>query len=263
VGGALLSHFGKQYNVLGSYRRHSKLGLTKLELTNREAVFEHLEKIQPKLVIHAAALTNVDYCEEHPQDAFAINVEGTRNIADAWQRMGGKFVFISTDYVFNGQNGPYSARDLPDPIKVYGQSKLEAEQVVRESCQDYLIVRCPLVFGKPSKIYQKLLRAKKEAVPVKVATDIFTNPINSAELAIILLELITTQQVGLVHIAGEGYMSRFEFASQLATSLGVEQKYIVGCDSSQLGYQAKRPARGGLTAGFRSLMKKFSPNRPQ
>lgn len=248
VGGAILSHFGKQYNVLGSYRRHSKLGLTKLDLTNRDQVFEHLKKIQPKFVIHAAALTDVDHCETHPQDAFAINVEGTRNIADACQRMGMgcQLLFISTDYVFNGQNGPYREDDVPDPINVYGQSKLEAEQIVRERSQDDLIVRCPLVFGKSSKIYQKLLRAKKEAVPVKVATDIFTNPISSEELAIFLLELITRQQVGLVHAAGERYMSRFEFASQLATSLGVNPKYVVACPSDELDYQAKRPARAGL-----------------
>ena len=246
VGGAVLSHFGKQYKVLGSYHRHSKLGLTKLDLTNRDQVFERLSKIQPKLVIHAAGLTDVDYCETHPQEAFAINVEGTRNIAGACQRMGCKLLFISTDCVFNGQNGPYREDDVPDPINVYGQSKLEAEQLVREICQDYLIVRCPLVFGKQSKIYQKLLRAKKEAVPVQVATDIFTNPISSEELAIFLLELITTPQVGLVHVGGEGYMSRFEFASQLATSLGVEQKYLVACHSNQLDYKAKRPKRGGL-----------------
>lgn len=157
IGGTILNELKKQYKVLGSFHSNSQLGLTKLDITNRDAVFDRLSKIQPKIVIHAAALSNVDYCEKHPEEAFAVNVEGTRNIADACQRIGSKLGFISKDYVFNEHNKIYDKDDLPDSMNVYSQTKLEAERIVSNTHEDYLIIRNRLDLRKALENFLKVV----------------------------------------------------------------------------------------------------------
>lgn len=141
IGSAILKDLEKHYKVLGSYYKNSQLGLTKLDITNREAVFNHLSKIRPKIVIHAAFLTNVDSCRKHPQEVFAVNVEGTRNLADACQHFECTLRLISLGFRFSEPNQSDGRECFPDPLNICVQTKLKAEQIVTHTYQDYFIVR--------------------------------------------------------------------------------------------------------------------------
>jgi len=119
----------------------------KLEITNLSEVLNLFQKLEPDIVIHTASETNVDKCETEKEHAWKINAEGTRNIAVACSKVGAKLVYISTDYVFDGEKGNYDEQDKPNPINYYGVTKLEGENQVINNCKNYVILRTSVLYG--------------------------------------------------------------------------------------------------------------------
>ena len=131
----------------GTYCTHPVDGLRQLDMRDVAAVQRLVAEVRPELIIQPAAQPHVDWCEDHVQESYDINVAGTRNLAEAARAAGARYVFFSTDYVFDGAAGPYAEDAATDPPNVYGRHKLEAERLIAATLQDYLIVRVCGVYG--------------------------------------------------------------------------------------------------------------------
>ncbi len=189
------------------------LDLPRWDITSEETI-SFLIRWAPALVIHAAAMTDVDDCERDPESAFRVNAEGTRNVALACQRARATLVYISTDYVFDGtKDEPYLESDEPHPINVYGQSKLEGERHVQELLRHYYIVRTAWLYGLGGRNFvEKVLQLAEERSELHYVVTEVGSPTYARDLAEGISRLIRHPQYGIYHLANEGSCSRYEFA---------------------------------------------------
>jgi len=222
-----------------------------VDITNKEQVFGIFRKLQPNAVIHAAAETNVDKCETQKEHAWNVNVEGTRNVAEACAEVNTKLIHISTDYVFDGEKGYYKEEDKPNPISYYGLTKLEGERRVIALCKNYAILRTSVIYGwHPWKqnfatwvISQ--LRQNKE---ISVVEDHYNTPTLADNLAELVLEALQRGLKGLYHASGSERISRYEFAKKIAESFQLDSSLIKPIRMSQLAaWIARRPRDSSLS----------------
>ncbi|WP_235320599.1 dTDP-4-dehydrorhamnose reductase [Methanosarcina mazei] len=205
-----------------------------LDITDREQVIESILKIKPDVVINAAAYTNVDGCEDNKELAFQVNGSGPGYIAEACARAGAKLVHFSTDYVFDGSKKEYIESDIPDPINVYGDSKLLGEKKIIENMDDYRIVRISWLFGIHGKNFvETMLKLSGEMDTVKVVNDQFGKPTYTMDLAGKVKEIIELD-LGIYHITNDGICSWYEFASSIIDN-------VIPCTSEEFPRKAKRP----------------------
>ncbi|WP_235268125.1 dTDP-4-dehydrorhamnose reductase [Methanosarcina mazei] len=205
-----------------------------LDITDREQVIESILKIKPDVVINAAAYTNVDGCEDNKELAFQVNGSGPGYIAEACARAGAKLVHFSTDYVFDGSKKEYVESDIPDPINVYGDSKLLGEKKIIENMDDYRIVRISWLFGIHGKNFvETMLKLSGEMDTVKVVNDQFGKPTYTVDLASKVKEIIELDP-GIYHITNDGICSWYEFASSIIDN-------VIPCTSEEFPRKAKRP----------------------
>jgi dTDP-4-dehydrorhamnose reductase len=225
----------------------------KLDITGKAQVTEVFQNIKPDVVVHAASLTDVDKCELNKELAWRVNVEGTKNIAEASTQTGSFLIYISTDYVFSGEKGYYAESDSPEPINYYGITKLEAETVVRQTMPepDFFIGRPSVIYGSTpaaGKINFALwlIETLRKGEHVKIVTDQWNTPTLNTNLAEMTLEVIERRLTGTYHACGATRVSRFEFASQIADCFGLDKKLIDKVSSSQFSWPAKRPTDSSL-----------------
>lgn len=205
-----------------------------LDITDRDQVIESILKIKPDVVINAAAYTNVDGCEDNKELAFQVNGYGPGYIAEACARAGTKLVHFSTDYVFDGSKKEYVESDIPDPINVYGDSKLLGEKKIIENMDDYRIVRISWLFGIHGKNFvETMLKLSGEMDTVKVVNDQFGKPTYTMDLASKVKEIIELDP-GIYHITNDGICSWYEFASSIIDN-------VIPCTSEEFPRKAKRP----------------------
>ena len=197
-----------------------------LDITNSEAVMNTIKAVNPDVVVHCAAWTAVDLAEDEDKQAKvkAINVDGTQNIADACKEVDAKMVYISTDYVFDGQgNEPWNP-DCKDykPLNVYGQTKLGGELAVSNTLSKYFIVRIAWVFGKNGNNFIKtMLNVGKKFDTLKVVYDQIGTPTYTFDLARLLVDMIETDKYGYYHATNEGgYISWYDFACEIFKQAG-------------------------------------------
>ena len=231
-----------------------------LDLRDREAVLRWFEDHRPSKVIHTAAMTAVDKCEEDPDLAHQINVDGTRHVIEGVKRVGARLVYISTDYVFDGQGeAPWHPTDATSPINRYGASKLEAEGVIRRELQDFAIARVSWLYGPggPSFFHTmaKLGKARQGGgEPLRVVSDQIGAPTSTLVLAPALLALVRSATRGIFHIAPSGAVSWFEYAQWIFKSLGLQDIPIEPCSSEEFKRPAARPRNSRLdTVDFDAL----------
>ncbi|MCX5667271.1 MAG: 3-dehydroquinate synthase [Candidatus Omnitrophica bacterium] len=246
LGEAALAQLSKKHTALGTYHTTEKGELLQLDITNRRQVLDLFNSIRPKVVVHTAVLADVDYCEEHSAQAHKVIVNGARNVALACKAVGAKMVYISTDQVFDGENGPYSEEDSPSPVNVYGRTKLESEGVVKSLLDDYLIVRAPLILGLRSRFVMGLLKTVEAGGEAKLPVDIYANPVAAESLAEIIEELVSKGKVGIYHVGGAEYLNRYEIADRLADILKFDRSRLTACNSDDMHRKARRPKKGGL-----------------
>ncbi len=250
VGQALLRVLeNNQYEVTGTYATHPADGLISLDIADASAVYDFFRLIQPRTVFLTAALTHVDYCEDHPEEAFQTNTEGTKNVAKEAARSRSKLVYYSTDYIFDGKSGPYDEEAQPCPASNYGKSKLEAERAIQEILEDYLILRTTVVYGwdRRSKnfamqVYQKL----QAGIPMQVPEDQVGNPTLVDYLAEASIRLVQQETRGIVNVVGRDLLSRSEFGKALAKVFDMDPEMITPVPTAGLKQRALRPLRGGL-----------------
>lgn len=224
------------YDVIKELRSrgHEALGfdLPELDITDEVAVQAVFDRVKPDAVIHCAAWTAVDAAEESGNIAkvFAVNEGGTRNLAAACKRTGAKLLYLSTDYVFDGQgSAPWGADESRfAPLNEYGKSKLAGENAVRELLQTYFIVRIAWVFGKNGNNFVKtMLRLSETHDTLRVVCDQVGTPTYTPDLARLLVDMIETDKYGVYHATNEGgFLSWYDFASAIMQEAGKHTKVI-------------------------------------
>lgn len=203
-------------NVLG-------IDIQDLDLTDKEATIEFIEKRRPAAVVHCAAFTAVDKAESEPEKCELVNVEGTRNIAIACKIVDAKMVYISTEYVFDGKGEePYEIDSQKNPLSVYGRTKSQGEEVVKQILKKYFIVRISWAFGVNGNNFVKtMLKIASKSTHVNVVDDQIGSPTYTYDLARLIVAMIPTKQYGVYHATNEGYCSWYEFAKEIFRLLRV------------------------------------------
>lgn len=237
--------FKLQFEIFGTYNSCRTGGLEFLDITKSDVVKNIFEKTKPEIVILSAALTYAEYCEEQPDLAYRINVEGTKNVVKLCKSNYCKLIFLSSDYVFDGNTGPYSEESSTNPINLFGKTKVQAEEIVRE-LEDYIIIRTAWVndLNSKSKSYvMQVINSLKENRKIIAPIDQFGHPTFSNNLCEVIVELILKNKKGIFHVTGSTFVSRFELAIEIAKAFGLNSSLIEGIKSSQLNQKAIRPKR--------------------
>ena len=223
-----------------------------LDITDKAAVEQVICEIKPDAVIHCAAWTGVDAAEDEANKAkvYAINVNGTGYIAEACKKVDSKMVYISTDYVFNGEGSEPWQADCKEyaPLNVYGDSKLKGELAVAESLEKYFIVRIAWVFGKNGNNFIKtMLNVGKNFDTLRVVNDQIGTPTYTFDLARLLVDMVETDKYGYYHATNEGgYISWYDFACEIFRQAGYNTK-VVPVTTAEYGLsKAKRPFNSRL-----------------
>ncbi|EOW9526947.1 dTDP-4-dehydrorhamnose reductase [Bacillus cytotoxicus] len=218
------------------------LGKDALDVTKMEDVMRLMQQLQPDIIIHAAAYTKVDKAEEEQALAFLVNAIGTRNIAVVAQECNAKLVYISTDYVFSGdQKEGYHEFHATAPINIYGHSKLAGEQFVQSLHHRYFIVRTSWLYGKHGHNFVKtILRLADEKEEISIVSDQIGSPTYAGDLARMIERLVETNLYGIYHVCNSGSCSWYEFAKKALQMMRKDVK-VHPITTKDYGAKAKRP----------------------
>jgi dTDP-4-dehydrorhamnose reductase len=245
-------------HAVGTYCNHPGAGLRHLDMRDGAAVQRCVSEVRPDVILQPAAQPHVDWCEEHVQESHDVNVAGTRHVVNAARAVGARYVFFSTDYLFNGRSGPHPEDAAPDPLNVYGRHKLEAETIIRTSLEDSLIVRVCGVYGferQGKNFIMALLARGGCGEPMNVPSDQWGNPTYADNLAAAVKELALATHRGVVHVAGPDYLDRMAFARLACSVFGLDATFLHPRPTAEFGQRAPRPLRGGLdTAKARRIL---------
>ena len=227
-----------------------------LDITNREGIFNFIEQLNPSVVIHSAAVSAPDVCETDKQLCNRVNIEGTRNVADACKAVGAAILFISTDFVFSGSAGPYKEGDAPGAVSYYGLSKLAGETIVKNTVSNWAIVRTVLVYGDTvglnrSNFVTWVKGALAKGEKIKVVNDQYRTPTYAPDLAYGIVKatewLLYDKGNEIWHISGPlPLISVYDMALQIAAYYGLDSTLIEPIASASLNQPAKRPPVTGF-----------------
>lgn len=225
-------------------RGHTGIGVDveEMDITDPAACEKVIGEADVEAVVHCAAYTAVDAAEDNVDICRKVNAYGTENIAKVCGRLGLKMMYISTDYVFDGEGTrPWEPDDERHPLNVYGQTKYEGEVAVTDSVDKFFIVRIAWVFGVNGKNFIKtMLNLAKNHTDINVVDDQVGSPTYTYDLAVLLVDMIETEKYGFYHATNEGLCTWFEFASEIFRQAGAEVN-VHPVDSSQFPAKAKRP----------------------
>ena len=213
-----------------------------LDITDKYAVEKVIGEVRPDAVIHCSAYTAVDKAEDEQELCYLVNVVGTENIAKICKEIDAKMVYISTDYVFDGTKyGLYEVDDIPNPINVYGKTKLAGEKAVQKILEKYFIVRISWVFGiNGNNFIKTMLRLGKERSELNVVADQVGSPTYTADIAPLLVDMVQTEKYGIYHATNEGECSWAEFAEEIFRLAGMDVR-VNHIATSEYPTKAKRP----------------------
>jgi len=226
----------------------SSIQVVAADIIQPKVITQAICDFSPDIVIHAAAYTDVDGCELNPDKAHLVNGVGTKNVAIACQKCCAKLVYMSTDYVFDGEKtSPYNEDDVPNPINIYGQSKLEGERYVTELLDEWFIVRAAWLFGKGGKNFvDTILQLAKQKDELRVVKDQVGCPTYCVDLAKEISRLIATEEYGIYHITNKGYCSWYKFACEIVKIAGFDLVKVIPITSRELCRPARRPCNSVL-----------------
>lgn len=222
--------------------------IQEMDITDAASVERVIKEAAPDAVIHCAAYTAVDAAEENEELCRRVNADGPQNIANVCRELDIKLVYISTDYVFDGQGErPWEPEDPRAPKSVYGQTKYEGELAVQNTLDKYFIVRIAWVFGINGKNFVKtMLNLSKTHDTVRVVDDQFGSPTYTYDLAKLLADMVLTEKYGVYHATNEGTCSWYEFACAIFREAGVDVK-VVPVSTEEYGAKASRPANSRMS----------------
>ena len=249
VGGALLRLLGPR--AISAGRSPANPCLVDLEQLAEEPgqADRLMAEARPRTVVIAAAATNVDRCESEPAMANAVNATAPAALARAAHRIGAKTVFVSTEYVFDGEAGPYDEDAEPRPLSVYGSSKAAGEQAVLSADPDAIVVRTTVVYGPERQgrnFAYRLAGHLRAGKVLRVPADQISTPTYNRDLATALVQLAQSSLRGIVHVAGPCLLGRDGFAVEVAREAGLDGTLIESVKTASLSQVARRPLRAGL-----------------
>lgn len=265
VGTQIVKDLAESNDVIYSCYNNSKpeLGIaTPLDLTNSENIIKMIDDTKPDIIIHLAAMTNVDLCEKEKESALKVNAKATQTLAKQAAKNGSFFVYVSTDYVFDGEKGMKKESDMPSPVDYYGYSKYQGELAVQDMASSWCIARTSTPFGmhhtkKSFPVFvAENLRAKKE---ITVVTDQYTSPTYVPNLSKMLIEISTRQILGVIHLAGATRISRYDMAILVAEKLGLEKNLLKPASINDMNWIAKRPKDSSLDVSKATQILKEKP----
>lgn len=221
--------------------------IDEMDITDKISVERVIGEAAPDVVVHCAAYTAVDAAEDNEALCRRVNADGTRNIAEVCKKLDCKMVYISTDYVFDGQGTrPWEPDDERHPLNVYGQTKYEGELAVQENLSKYFIVRIAWVFGKNGKNFVRtMLKLAETHDKLTVVNDQFGSPTYTYDLARLLVDMIQTDKYGIYHATNEGICTWYEFACEIFRQAGVKIE-VTPVPASEYPTKAKRPENSRL-----------------
>jgi dTDP-4-dehydrorhamnose reductase len=241
------------YTVYAGYFENSpKAGFpVKFNISNESDVEKAFEFSKPDIVVHAAALTNVDVCELKKDLAWSTNVIGTKNLVKLSKKYGAFFVYISTDYVFKGDRGMYCEDDMPEPVNYYGITKLKGEEEVKSMLEEYCIARTSVLYGSvpatgKTNFVLWIIERLRRGEQVNVVMDQYNSPTHNTNLAEMLLEVIEKRIVGTYHLAGATRISRYDFSKLIAETFNLESSLVLPTTSDKISWTAQRPKDSSL-----------------
>lgn len=245
LGSNIINEIGEKYEITGiDISNNPKLSDQILvDLSDSERLRAGLDKLRPACVVHCAALTNVDLCEEEPDLAYRTNAVAVKNLISLLPT-GIRFIYISTDSIFDGEKGYYSESDITHPVNNYAKTKLEGEYVTQELASNHVIIRTN-IFGHnyvtgqsfAEWILDSLLQGKQ----ISMFTDVLFSPISVITLAHLIDRLINMDIIGKVHIGSDSSISKYEFGIKLAKIFSLDHSLIQAATLSTFQLKAKRP----------------------
>jgi dTDP-4-dehydrorhamnose reductase len=250
VGAALeRALIGRGHSAVATHHRVSQPDTVQLDVRDEAATSRVMTDVAPDVVFCPAGLTFVDYCEDHADEALEANCEAPARAAKLAAKRGAAFVFFSTEYVFDGRDGPYGEDDPVTPLSVYGRSKLDGERAVMAANPRALVVRTTVVYGPEPQgknfIYQ-LRRRIAAGETVKVPADQRSSPTFNVDLANATVELVERACGGVVHVAGPSVIDRYAFARLACDVFDLDVGLVVPVTTADLQQRAARPLNAGL-----------------
>ena len=234
----------KEFEVFATYnlnsRQASEFSFVHLDVRDKQQVFSVIADIKPSMVIHTAAMVNVDYCEDHAEEARLINVQGTENVALACKASGSRMVYISSDGVFDGNKGMYSERDTPHPLNTYVSTKLEGERRVKNWLPDSIIVRMSFYgWGRGSNrasLADWVVGGLRRGETLHMFTDVFFSPIYTGNLTEAMIEMYHKGLGGVYHVGGGERCSKYTFGCEIARAFGFDESRIEASSVVDAGF---------------------------
>ena len=265
IGRQVVKDLTKSSNQVYSCYHDSKpeFGIpTLMDLANFESIQKTVEDIKPDIIIHLAAMTNVDLCETQKDLATKINAKATEILSKQAAKIRAYFLYVSTDYVFDGKSGMKKENDTPNPVDFYGESKLAGERAVMDLASSWCIARTSTPFGlhqtkKSFPIWvTENLQSKKE---IQVVTDQYTSPTYVPNLSQMIIELATRQISDIIHVAGASRISRYDMAKSVAEKLNLDSNLLKTTSINDMNWTAKRPRDSSLDISKATSILKVKP----
>lgn len=252
IGSNIFNQLSKIQNwlVVGTYNTFKLDQFIYFNASDISTWSTEIAKTNWDVIIHTGALTNVDECERNPELSEYLTIQSAINLSDFASMQGAQLVYISTDYVFDGENGPYNENDFPNPLNVYGKHKLIAESQIIGSIKRHLIIRVTNVYGNEFQnknfVSRMIIKAKKnDFSEISVPYDQFATPINANDIARAIYLLLKDNKVGLYHLSSTDYMSRYNLLYKINSYYGNRLK-IKPVNTKIINQHAQRPLVGGL-----------------
>lgn len=253
VGSNCLRYFKeKGWECVGTYFTYKARNTVYFDTLNMDNPSNYdVRDFQPDVILHCGALTHVDYCEQNEAESYEKTVVSTLNIIQLSNELNAKLVFISTDYIFDGANGPYEETAEPNPLSVYGRHKLEAEQAVLAANDANIVLRITNVYGDEergknfvSRIIEQIFEQQK--LILRLPIDQYATPINANDIARCLYLLLNDKKNGVYHIASTDYMNRVQLALTILKYFPDASYELIPQTTEQINAPAARPLQGGL-----------------
>ncbi|MCX2473859.1 SDR family oxidoreductase [Pedobacter sp. MC2016-05] len=226
-------------------------GYAEMDILNLQQVREVIDKYQPDAIIHTAAMTNVDTAEADKGMCYQLNVVAVQNLLSLCEEKNIQLIHLSTDFVFDGEEGPYKEDDPVNPVSYYGESKVWAEEIIKKSTADWVVMRTILVYGitndmSRSNIVLWAKGALEKGLPIKVVNDQWRMPTLAEDLAEACLLAVEKNAKGIYHVSGKDYMSIADLVRKVADYWALDQSIISEVSSVGLNQTARRPMKTGF-----------------
>lgn len=250
LGSYFLKNAADSYEIIGVGNKNiqkTAKNSYKVDITNKRQILSFIKKINPAIIIHAVSIGNVDYCEKHPKEAYRVNVEGTRNVIHAAERVGAKIIFLSSNAIYDGLNPPYHEKSKTKPIDVYGKTKVEGENLIIKSGLKYTILRLITMYGWPQKGGRSnpvtwIIDNLKKGQNLNIVTDVYNNHLFAGQAAEVLWKVVKEDiENDSYNIAGGEVISRFDLARKVAKIFNLDSSLISPVSSDFFKDIARRP----------------------